>query len=304
MRPPPANNRLHPLAPPDHSTMQSLMHRTILAVFVAVAAACSPAEANPRDQSEAAAVPRDLMVTAFNFAFQSPDTVPAGLTRIRMKNNGPDLHHVTVVKLADGHTVRDLLARIEAKEYSPSWATYVGGPEPGPIGDETNAIVDLAPGDYALLCFISGKDHIRHMAKGMVRALTVVPPPGASEASPEVRADARMVLSDYAFEITPTLTPGRRTIRVENNARQPHHADLVRIVAGKTMADVSEWMKNQEGPAPFVAMGGVTPIAPGQVNYFTAEFVPGNYILVCFFPDANDGRPHIQHGMVREFRVG
>lgn len=289
--------------PLTRAVMQSLLQRNALVVFFSVAAACSPAEAVPREQSEPDAGPRDLVVTAFNFAYQSPDTIPAGLTRLRMKNNGPDLHHVTVVKLADGHTVQDLLARIKAKEYAPSWATYVGGPEPGPVGEETSAIVDLAPGDYAILCFISGKDHIQHLAKGMVRALTVVPSTGAHKDAPEVRADARMVLGDYTFEITPTITPGRRTIRVENHAKQPHHADLVRIVDGKTMADVNAWMGNQEGPAPFVPMGGITPIAPGQVNYFTADFVPGNYILVCFFPDANDGKPHIRHGMVREFKV-
>lgn len=283
--------------------MQSLLQRNALVVFFSVAAACSPAEANPRNQSEMETGPRDLMVNAFNFAYRSPDTIPAGLTRIRMQNSGPDQHHVTLVRLEVGRTIRDLLARIEANEYNPSWVTYVGGPEPGPIGEETNAIMDLAPGNYVLLCFISGEDGIRHLAKGMVRALTVVPTPGSRKETPEVRADVRMVLSDYAFEMTPTLTPGRRTIRVENHANQPHHADIVRIVDGKTMVDVNAWMKNHEGPPPYVPVGGVSPIAPGQVNYFTADFVPGNYILVCFFPDANDGKPHIRHGMVREFKV-
>lgn len=283
--------------------MQSLLRRSTFAVFLTIAAACSPAEANPRHQAEPAAVPRDLMVTAFNFAFQSPDTIPAGLTRVRMTNNGPDFHHVTLVKLEEGHTVQELLARIGSGEYTPSWATYVGGPEPGPITEETSAIVDLAPGNYAILCFISGEDHVRHLAKGMVRALTVVPSTAAPGAAPEVQADARMVLSDYTFDVTPKLTAGRRTIRVENHARQPHHADLIRLVDGKTLADADAWQKTHEGPVPFVPMGGVTPIAPGQVNYFTADFVPGNYVLVCFFPDAVDGKTHMQHGMVREFRV-
>jgi hypothetical protein len=280
-----------------------MYQRSTLAIALSLITACAPAEANPRKESDAVAGPRDFMVNAFNFAYQSADTIPAGLTRIRMRNSGPDYHHITLVKLEDGRTVRDLVARIEANEFNPPWVTYVGGPEPGPIGEETSVVVDLAPGNYALVCFISGKDHIRHLSKGMVRALAVIPTKDGAGAAAEVQADARMVLSDYAFEITPTLTAGRRTIRVENHARQPHHADLVRIADGKTMADVFEWMKTSEGPEPFVPVGGASPIAPGTVNYFTVDLIPGNYILVCFFPDINDGKPHIRHGMVREFKV-
>ena len=101
----------------------------------------------------------------------------------------------------------------------------------------------------------------------------------------------------------PTLTPGRRTIRVENAANQPHHAELIRLHEGKTLADAQAWERTYEGPPPFDFAGGVTPLSPGQVNYFTEDLAPGNYVLVCFFPDANDGKPHLMHGMVREFRI-
>ena len=39
------------------------------------------------------------------------------------------------------------------------------------------------------------------------------------------------------------------------------------------------------------------------MNYVSAEFTPGEYAMVCFVPDAGDGRPHTAHGMVREFRA-
>jgi hypothetical protein len=37
--------------------------------------------------------------------------------------------------------------------------------------------------------------------------------------------------------------------------------------------------------------------------YFTGEFEPGRYGLICFVPDTVTGRPHFLHGMTTEFTV-
>jgi hypothetical protein len=31
--------------------------------------------------------------------------------------------------------------------------------------------------------------------------------------------------------------------------------------------------------------------------------MPGNYVLICFEPDAKDGMPHFVHGMLQAFTV-
>ena len=38
-------------------------------------------------------------------------------------------------------------------------------------------------------------------------------------------------------------------------------------------------------------------------EYFTADLTPGNYALLCFVPDAKDGKPHLEHGMVKQFKI-
>ena len=38
----------------------------------------------------------------------------------------------------------------------------------------------------------------------------------------------------------------------------------------------------------------------GRVNYVQANFTRGDYTLLCFVPDAGDGRPHVAHGMVHQ----
>jgi hypothetical protein len=41
----------------------------------------------------------------------------------------------------------------------------------------------------------------------------------------------------------------------------------------------------------------------GARAYFTADFTPGNYVMLCFIPDAKDGKSHMEHGMVQPFTV-
>ena len=43
---------------------------------------------------------RHLSIVASNYAFEAPDTVPAGLTSVDLLNRGPDLHHAWLVRLA------------------------------------------------------------------------------------------------------------------------------------------------------------------------------------------------------------
>ncbi len=112
-----------------------------------------------------------------------------------------------------------------------------------------------------------------------------------------------MVLDDYSFDMANPLTAGRRTIRVENVAEQPHEVFVVRLAPGKTLQDLLDWAANENGPPPGAPIAGTTAIAKGGVNYVTADFAPGEYALICFIPDAHDGKPHVMHGMARQITV-
>jgi hypothetical protein len=57
------------------------------------------------------------------------------------------------------------------------------------------------------------------------------------------------------------------------------------------------------GPPPADLIGGLSAGLPKQVAYFTANLTPGKYAMLCFITDAKDGKPHMEHGMVREFEV-
>lgn len=286
-------------------------HWTTLAaslVFVNAACTIDNADEARRGTREAfaqspAPAPHLVTITATDFAYDAPATIPAGLTTLRLASQGKEMHHAQLVRLDEGHTVDNLMqAMAQGGEHGgmPAWARFVGGPNvPGPSGF-TEATLDLRAGAYALLCFIPSPDGVPHVMKGMVKPITVSPAQSRAELPV---ADVSLTLSDYAYEITPEITAGSRTIRVSNAAQQPHEVVLVRLAPGKTAQDVVAWMEAQAGPPPGMPIGGTTLLSTGESNQIVATFEPGEYALLCFVPDHKDGKPHVAHGMARQITV-
>ncbi|MBD0321208.1 MAG: hypothetical protein ICV87_12785 [Gemmatimonadetes bacterium] len=267
------------------------------AALLAACAACTKSG----DARESTPLPNVVTVTASDFAFQAPATIPAGLTTFRMVNRGPELHHVQLVKLEGGHTVQELTAGASLAGPPPPWVTFMGGPNASVPGAESQATLNLAPGSYALLCFVPSSDGVPHLMKGMVKPITVTP--ADARAFPVDEPDARITLRDYSYEIAPAIASGLRTIRVANHAEQPHEVILVRLAPGKTAADMTEWLHKMQGPPPGMPVGGTTLLSKGTANDVTADFEPGEYALLCMVPDARDGKPHVAHGMVRQITI-
>ncbi|MBA3260206.1 MAG: hypothetical protein H0T68_12175 [Gemmatimonadales bacterium] len=47
----------------------------------------------------------------------------------------------------------------------------------------------------------------------------------------------------------------------------------------------------------------MAPLERGGVNWIEVDLEPGKYALICFLPDAKDGKPHFTHGMMQEIEV-
>ncbi len=245
-----------------------------------------------------------VTVTARDFAFDVPETIPAGLTTFRLVNKGPDLHHVVLIKLADGKTMGDLFAAMKGDGPFPSWATSVGGPNTPVPGGESNATFELAAGNYAMICVIPAPDGQPHVMKGMAKAIKVVAPaarPATSAKAPTFYVT--MTLSDYAFDFDHPMRAGKQRLRVLNTGNQGHEFVLVKLAPGKTPMDVVQWIEKHDGPPPGAPMGGITDLVRGTATYVDLDLEPGEYGLLCFLPDAKDGKPHFVHGMHKQFTV-
>lgn len=271
----------------------------LVAASLALAACTTGADSKAPDSAAAAAAPNVVTVRADDYSFQIPDTVRAGLTTIRLEAGGKELHHANVLKLDEGKTVDDLMTALRAAPAIPSWAAEVGGPNPPAPGAVAEATMNLAPGNYVVVCFVPSPDGAPHIAKGMFKPFVVT----GSAAKVEQDADLQMTLVDYGFELSAPLTAGAHVIRVVNTAPQSHEVSLVKLAPGKKAIDVAKWIEKPQGPPPGQPLGGVAGIKPGASATFPATLEKGEYALLCFLPDAKDGKPHLAHGMMTEVTV-
>lgn len=294
------------------------MYRPLGSVAVLCAAAlcaCSQKEAakqdttpvaqsgGPSSTSQASFDPstRVAVVHAKDFSFDAPDSITAGWTTFHLVNDGPSLHHIQLVRLDSGKTADDLTAAMKNPGPPPRWAVFVGGANAPDPGSQSDATLNLAAGNYVMLCLVDVPGGVPHFTKGMFRPFKVTASNGSTGTEPS--ADASVSLADYKFDLQGTLNAGKHTIKVQNAGPQPHEIEIVRLAPGKTLNDLSAWIKNPQGPPPANALGGVSAILPGMSAYFTVDLTPGDYAMLCFIPDLKDGKPHLEHGMVKQFKV-
>lgn len=241
----------------------------------------------------------EVTITATDFAFDGPDTLPAGLTTIHFVNRGPQLHHVSLMRLDAGRTAKDVMKALRGGQPL-AWVHDAGGPNAVMPGRDGNATLVLQPGRYVAVCWIPGPDGVPHVMKGMMKELVVTASRGGADLP---AADVTVTLSDYAFVPSAPLTAGHHVVLVRNTAAQSHELVLVKLAPGKTAGDFAAWVEKPEGAPAGELLGGISGIAPGAENTFSADLAPGTYAFVCFLPDAKDGKPHVAHGMMSQFDV-
>jgi hypothetical protein len=192
------------------------------------------------------------------------------MTRFRMVSSGKELHHMTIVKLAEGKTMDSLMAAMAVPGPIPAWVTFIGGPNPSAPGGESNATVYMEPGNYAVFCVVDTPDHQMHVLKGMVSSLSVVPattPVAMTLPEPTIT----VTMNEYTFALDKPLTAGKHSIRLLNTGMEPHEFVLIKMEPGKTLMDLGMWMEKMEGPLPGVPMGGLSPATNGRDGQFDVD---------------------------------
>jgi hypothetical protein len=270
----------------------SIAGSVVLLAFVAAGRPAALA-ANPEGN------PATIRVVAHDYEFEAPATVAAGVTRIEFVNMGREFHHAWLVRLEDGKTRSDFEAAMAKPGPLPSWVVPVGGPNaPAPGGPVANATIVLRAGHYLWTCAVPGPDGTPHFMKGMTRELTVTPGPSAELP----KADAALMLSDYAFDISGEIRAGHTTLRIMNYAAQPHEVEILRMMPGTTPDEILAWIEKPEGEPKAMPIGGLAPIGKLSADV-DLDLEPGDYLLVCFVPDVKDGQPHFMHGMKKVITV-
>jgi hypothetical protein len=255
---------------------------------------------------ERAATPSGVTVVAKEYTFVLPTPLAAGVTTIRLSNEGREGHHMQLYRLEQGKTAADLLNTIRGGgpgQPLPQWVVEVGGPNGVMPGEEVEATFELEPGSYVAVCWVPDSAGVPHLMKGMVQAFEI-PAGSAGAAAAEIpEGDITMRLVEYDFEFSKPLSSGTWTVRVENEGEQAHEVQLFRFAPEKRMTDLRTWLAKLAGPPPGEWVGGVAGIEGGADASFKASFEPGTYALICFVTDEEDGKFHFDHGMIKEITI-
>ncbi len=249
-----------------------------------------------------------VTITATDFAFKAPLQVPAGYVDITLVNKGKEPHQAQLVKLdgidfdeAQAAAAKTDIAAMQDK------TVFLGGPNGAGPGASSTTTAHLETGTYALFCFIPAADGENHVAHGMFTQVLVVRGATSVETPPEVAGS--IVLGDFTFELPKDFT-GKGMFVIDNQGNQIHELALYKIADGKTLDDAKAYLLTPPGtpppagPPPITEGGGVVGLSPRRQGWLDLDLAPGNYVLMCFFPDpTKDDTPHVLEGMIKDFTI-
>jgi hypothetical protein len=294
--------------------MRSIIRLVPVGAVVFAAGACSVKEA-PKADSTAAATPAAntaapapanvVNITASEYKFDAPDSIPAGLTTFSLTDAGKEIHHASLIKLDSGKTLQDLqngIKNMKPGTPPPGWVIPAGGPNAVAPTGATSLTTVMEPGTYAIVCFVPDAKGVPHVMKGMAKQLVVTANANANTTPPN--ADVTVTLKDYQFDFSTPLTAGKHTIKITTAPGQPHEFTLFQLAPGKKAEDVTKFvMTGMNGAPPGIPIGGVAGMAAGHDAYYDVDLKPGDYAIICFLEDAKDGKPHFTHGMIQQIHV-
>src|SRR4029077_14164445 len=146
--------------------------------------------------------------------------------------------------------------------------------------------------------------NIRRLACASLAWAVACSRPAPQAAGPSV---VTITTTEYAFVLPDTIPAGLTTFRLVNQGKELHHASLVRLRDGRTIADfqagLSAAMKNHTPPPPWMQFaGGPNAVTLGDTAIATQLLEPGSYVFVCWIPTL-DGVPHVVRGMMHPLVV-
>ena len=257
--------------------------------------------------------PPKVTITAHDFSYDAPATIPSGYVEVTLVNKGKEGHQLGFVKLGS-MTFAEFKAAANTtnlKATKPD-TVFLGGPNGAEPGASTSALVKLDPGAYAIVCFIpansDGKPHAEH---GMIKAVTVAKTAESDAVAPT--AASTITLGEFSFTL-PAKFDGKGLVDVSNQGQQVHELVILKLNPGKTLDDAKGFLlippgtPPPAGPPPFTAvpgLGGITGISSGRNAWLDMNLAAGNYVLFCFFPDTSTPAllPHALKGMTKEFTI-
>lgn len=131
----------------------------------------------------------------------------------------------------------------------------------------------------------------------------------AGKSSPAPKHDAKIVARSGPTWGGSTALPRKGTLLFKNaDNTVPHFLVMQQVAEGTTTDQVLEVLQSEEGPEPEWVLPGYLEtgsLSSGRSMTVDYKLPPGQYVLMCFFPDPNmQGMPHALMGMLKMVTVG
>lgn len=245
-----------------------------------------------------------VRVSANEFSFRAPDSIPAGVTTFVLRQEGralqgahlspaqrdsfvrhgadptAALHMLWVVRLDSGKTAAEFFDAASNNRPAP-WARSLGGPGFVYPPRTTNATLALQPGNYVLVCYVGSAREDRrrnHLLHGMFRPLTVLP---SRKSTRLPRPDLVVTLrGGDSVEFSRAVSrPGTWRILVRNESGAGTEFRVARVFPGHTAAEAVAWRREDGKPFVGEGWGGTSGIRRGASLLTTVDLPPGTYLI-------------------------
>ena len=247
---------------------------------------------------------RVLRVVASDTSLDASATVAAGLTTVALILKGQARRDLVVHRVPAG-TEPEVLARKAAGRpvtWFERWS--FGGPAaPADSVVDSRVTMELRPGRYVLVSYQLDSAGRPIGDRYMWRSLNAVATSVLIPARFGV-ADLTVRMKDARIELAGTVRPGQRAIQVENAGGRPHEVLIARLKPGKTVEDVKRWKRNERDEAPFVYLGGLTPMSSGMTAQTRLVFQAGAHVVLCPMRHDHTRAHDHERGVLATFTVG
>jgi hypothetical protein len=247
-----------------------------------------------------------LDITSTDAGLTLPAQVEAGRYLVTIENQatlGESAPNFILLK--DGETAEGIInAPYDPAVSMPDWV-YASTVVPSPItplGTTAQAIVDFAPGRYA----VYGEPY------QPLTELEVISGPSGSEIEPVGETD--ITIGDGVLTGVPAqVTTGEHIWRVSSLGDVPHRFQLYSypepVTRDQIVAAYTHLLEGTE-PEPglpdlglAVQLGGLGPMSGGLTGWPVVDLIPGQYIAMCGMQEGETAIPHGLQGEVTVFTV-
>ncbi len=279
--------------------------RAIATSLALVGAATLTAAATTAPAQSAASTPPVAVSISNTRVVTMPTTIQPGVNTFKVTTANKRGSGFQLVQAAAGYSAADAARDIEKgldggnvkaiKRFEAN-VTLLGGMSVNK-GKTGTLVVDLDPGTYWALD-TNTNDAGKFFAFTAEGADTgnVVPEAGAT----------LKAVQDSKWAGKPASIPNQGLVTFKNAASNNHFIAMAKLKKGKTYKDFKKWLaaaqQGPPGPSPVNFGLGINSgvVSPGHSATFRYNVPEGDYVMLCFWPDASmGGMPHAFMGMHR-----